>query len=220
MLVRSGFLRDFSTNLRDAINENSYLIGGISYKSALITAIIRDNFTASSGLRLADFGAGYGLLAAELLLDSNCPVDSALNVDINSVNLLKGAAMYRGNLHALRSRLRFWQGTIESYPFDETVDLITMIGSLLYVPEKWRQAILERSWLRLAPGGVLIVHENIKSSTFAASPDYGLMFSVRELDDLLARYGKIDRYLSTAIARIDQEKAGERTVFRVVKKPR
>jgi SAM-dependent methyltransferase len=79
--------RDYRTNLQNAISEHSYLIGGISYKSALINAIIRDNFTASSGLRLADFGAGYGLLAAELLLDSNCPVDSALNVDINSVNL-------------------------------------------------------------------------------------------------------------------------------------
>ena len=144
--------RDFRTNLQNAINENSYLIGGISYKSALINAIIRDSFTASSGLRFADFGAGYGLLAAELLLDSDCPVDSALNVDIGSVNLLKGATMYRGNLHGLRSRSRFWQGAIESYPFDETFDLITMIGSLLYIPEKWRQAVLERSWSRLAPG--------------------------------------------------------------------
>jgi SAM-dependent methyltransferase len=211
--------RDFRTNLQNAINENSYLIGGISYKSALINAIIRDSFMESSGLRFADFGAGHGLLAAELLLDNDCPVDSALNVDINSVYLLKGATMYRGNLHALRRRLRFWQGAIESYPFDETFDVVTKIGSLLLVPAPQRKAVLDRTWSVLAPGGLLIIHETIKSPTFETMSYYDLMFNVEELDTLLSQFGKIERYLSTAVARVDQDKAGARTIFRVVKKP-
>jgi SAM-dependent methyltransferase len=211
--------RDFRSNLQNAISENSYLIGGISYKSALINAIIHDNFTASSGLRFADFGGGYGLLAAELLLNKDSPVDSALNIDISPCNLLISAKMYRGNLHALRRRLRFWQGAIESYPFDETFDVVTKIASLHLVPAPQRKAVLDRTWSVLAPGGLLVIHENIKSPAFEALPYYDLMFSVEELDALLSQFGKIERYLSTAVARVDQDKAGARTIFRVVKKP-
>jgi hypothetical protein len=44
------------------------------------------------------------------------------------------------------------------------------------------------------------------------------MFTVEELDGLLGGLGEIRRYLSTAVAPIDQQEAGARTVFRVLKK--
>jgi hypothetical protein len=75
--------------------------------------------------------------------------------------------------------------------------------------------VLDRAWDALAPGGVLIVHENIKNPSYTR--DFDKMLTVEEIEALLGNYGSIERYLATAIARVSREAAEARSVFRVRK---
>ena len=70
--------------------------------------------------------------------------------------------------------------------------------------------------LPLRPGGVLVVHENIKSRSYTR--DYDLMFTVDELEGLLRPLAPIDYFLPTATVQIDGEAAGTKSVFRVLQR--
>ena len=212
--ARRGASRGFEEELQDAIAGHSYLMGGISYKSALLAEIIRNHCARSSGLRYCDLGGGYGLLAAEMLIAESNLVERAVNVDHE--DLLLGAKMYLGNASLLRDRMQFWLGCIEDYEFDGTFDVVSLIGSLLYVRKEACKLVLDRAWNALAPGGVLVVHENIAASSYGQ--DFNKMFTVEEIDELLGAYGLIERYLSTATTHVNRETAAARSVFRVVTK--
>jgi SAM-dependent methyltransferase len=203
-------------SLGEVIREHSYFIGGISYKSALMAEIIRAHCAKRSGLRYCDLGGGYGLLAAELLLAEADLVEFAINVDYSGLNLLLGAKMYINNALPLAERFQFWLGNIMDFEFHESFDVVSLIGSLLYVPKQQRHQVIERAWKALEPGGVLVVHENIRAPSYIR--DFDKMFTVEEIDTLLGKFGPIERYLSTAIARVDREEAADRSVFRVLTK--
>ena len=156
------------------------------------------------------------MIAAETSIAEGDLVETAINVDINPASLVNSAKMYIGNLASLGGRFRFWLGAIEHYSFDETMDVVSLIGSLLYVPKAARKGVLDRAWDALAPGGLLVVHENIKAQSYGR--DLDIMFTVEEIDALLSGYGVIERYLSTAITPVDRETAASRSVFRVIRK--
>jgi hypothetical protein len=83
------------------------------------------------------------------------------------------------------------------------------------VPKEARRPLLDRVWDALEPGGVLVVFEHIKA---LGARYFDIMFTVDEIDALLGAYGPIERYLSTAVAQVDRDAAGARSVFRVVTK--
>lgn len=210
--------RSFAEEVDTIVFDHSYLIGGASYKSALVSEIVRQHGPQRPGLRVCDVGGAHGLLAAELLLAEEAgPVATAINLDLNVTRAILGTRMYGAHVGRFEGCFRFWLGFAQDYSFDEQYDVVSFIGALLYVPKEVRQILLDKVWAALAPGGVLIVHENIKAAAF--SRDYAVMFTVDEIDQLLARYGTIHRYLSTAVAPVDRDAAGARTVFRAVVKP-
>lgn len=210
--------RNFEKEVHGALGRHSYSVGGIAYKSAVLSAIIRRHLEGRPGRkRYCDMGGGYGLLAAELLLDEEITLDEAVVVDLNTINLLLGAEVYIGNLRHLKDRLSFWLGSFTSYEFDQNFEVISLIGSLLYANPAERKSILERAWNALSPGGILIVHENIKAPSYTA--DHEIMFTVSEIDGLLEKYGEIERWSSVRIERLTKEQAAEKSIFRVVRKP-
>lgn len=205
-----GEQREFLAERRP---EFSYLISGVSYKSALLRYILR-NQCQRDELRLLDVGGGYGALAAELLLDPGLNIAQAIVCDADPTQFFVSKVLNR-EISKLASRLHFKLAWTEEIKFPKS-DVICFIGSLLYVAAQGRQGVVECAWDSLERGGVLIVHENIKTQSL--SNDNDLMFTVDEIDQLLGQFGSVRRYLSTATREVSAEQAGQKTVFRVVQK--
>lgn len=205
-----------ATTLNDAFLKQVYYGWGISYKSAIIRAIIHRYLAGRNRLALCDVGGGYGLLCAEMLLDHSTGIQQAVCCDVEPFNLHIGNSLYRYFEKELKGHLRYALSPAEEYPFPQRYDIISFVGSLLYVPRERRAQTLQQAWNSLYPGGLLIVHENIKSQHYQR--DFDIMFESAELDDLLAPFGDIKYYLSTATVEIPAPSAGARTLFRVIQR--
>jgi len=192
-----------------------YYIGGLSYKSPLLRFVMRQH-GIGQGARVVDMGAGYGLLPAELLLDPELAVAHATATDISPVNRSLAEAL-RGGLAADGSRFRFMLSPAQEFSFDGQVDVVSYVGSLLYVPREHLADCIDRAWAALRPGGILVVHENIRDPKYVR--DFKFMFEVEELDDALTRLGPIRRFASTREQELSRADAGGKSVFRVVQRP-
>lgn len=196
--------------------QHCYYIGGIAYKAPLLAHIIRNHLTYASMLRYLDIGGGYGLLAAELALDGELNIAHAACADISNVNASLAARLYADFAKNLAGRFGFHCQPAEELAYHGEYDAISFVGSLLYVPKDQLRRTVEQAWTAIAPGGVLIVHENIKHPRF--TNDYNIMFTVEEIDELLGQYGEIHRYASKLTQALSKEMAADKTVFRVVQK--
>jgi SAM-dependent methyltransferase len=204
---------------REAIAQASnlgYYVGGLSYKSPVMAFIARSH-GLPEGFRLVDMGAGYGLLAAELLLDPALGAGHATATDISPVNE-RLAGLLGPGLGRLAPSFRFVRAPAQEFAFPEQVDLVSYVGSLLYVPREHLRRCLDRAWEALRPGGILVIHENIRDPKYVR--DFRFMFSVEEIDAELGRLGEVQRYLSTRPQPVRKEDAAAKTVFRVVQRPR
>jgi hypothetical protein len=68
---------------------------------------------------------------------------------------------------------------------------------------------LDRVREALRPRGLRVVHEKMKAPSYTA--DLDKMFTVEELDGLLGRNGRIDRFLSTGTLEVNKAQAREKT---------
>ncbi|UCD74895.1 MAG: hypothetical protein JSV91_14050 [Phycisphaerales bacterium] len=198
--------------------KHRYWMGGLAVKSAVMGKIIRDRFAADDELSFLDHGGGLGLLAAELLLDPAVPVARAVNCDIDTVNLILGGRLFDFYRRRFDGCLFAHLGPSEEFPYRRPYDVVSFIGSLLYVPRNLTSSVLDRAWEALNPGGILVVHENIKTDSHKGTRDYDMMFTPEEIDRLMGRFGPVDYYAGTAATRMKPEQVGARTIFRVVQK--
>lgn len=205
----------FRAHFERFVGAMNYSVWGASYKASLLSYIIGERLGGRTELRWFDMGGGAGMVAIELLLTCSSVSRSTVCDPMERNNLLM-ARIGRFFGDDVRGRLELCIGRAEGFPFPQEVDGVSFIGSLLYVPREYTREVLDRAWDALGRGGLLVVHENIKSSSY--EKDYGVMFEVREIDGLLERYGKVERYLSTATKRVTREEAAAKTVFRVVQK--
>lgn len=196
---------------------NPYMVDGVRYKHALVTHIMRSCAPelAERPISVADIGAAYGLLPIELALDKDFEVVSATAVELGLAYAI-GADRIVRRCDGLDGRFRFAHARAENFAFEPPLDMVTFIGALLYVAKDALRAVLDKAWNSLAPGGLLIIHENIRRSDFNQAD---LMFSADELDTLMGRYAPIRYFMSTAAVELTREQAGDKSVFRVVKKP-
>lgn len=203
------------------VESEAYYIHGVSYKSALLRHIFGAQSPRRAGLAWCDHGAGAGFLAAEMLLDESVPLREAVSCDNWPANALAARAMLAAMPERLAGRFRFRLAGAEEYEYDRPFDVVSFIGSLLYVPKDRLEETVDRAWRALDPGGLLIVHENIKDPAFKR--DFEIMFTVDQIDGLLGRYASpgspIRRWLSTATMEVSAEEAAAKSVFRVVRKP-
>jgi SAM-dependent methyltransferase len=202
-------------NERAMVASLNYAIGGVNYKAGLLQHFITKLIGNRSGLSTIDVGGGTGVVAAELLLGSKV-VDHAINAEPQTSNALLGQLISHRFPERMAGRFGIASATAEVMAYDRSHDLISFLGSLLYVPRDHTKAVLRGAWDRLKPGGLLVIHENIKRPSYTR--DFEYMFTVTELEELLAEFGKPTYWLSTATAQIDPGQVAEKSVFRVLQK--
>ncbi len=207
---------EFSQRIEKAVLAHSYLVAGLLHKAPIMAHIMRTLFPGRRDLVYVDAGGAFGALAAELLLDPQSGVARALVRDIAPQNLRLVRNLYLGFYEHLRQRLRFSLGPVETFGFSPSYDVISFIGSLLYVRKDALDATLERAWAGLENGGALIVHENIQNSSYVA--DFDKMFSAAALDRLLSRFGCIEYFSGQTGKQIAKNETVDLAVFRVVRK--
>ena len=204
------------SKLKTYLGSMDYLVTGIGYKAPIIAHIIRNQIGGEREISFLDMGGGFGALAAELLLTPDINVTRGETRDIAPQNLLYGRRLYAAMHEALRQRYYFSLGRSESFNVDQEYDVVSFVGSLLYVPRDDVEIMLERLWSALKPGGLFIVHENIRSSAYAR--DYKYMFEPEELEGYLRRFGDIRYYSSSSLTELEPSDIERKTVFRAVQK--
>lgn len=203
--------------LKREVNAQSYSVGCMRYKSTIISHIIKSFMDGKPNLHLTDLGGGYGNLAAEILMDDVNTVTDVLVNDPSVRYMLFSEYMYRGLNDVLKDHFEFQLGLMEDHEFTST-DIISMIGSVLFVPREQRADFIKRAFDSLRPGGLLIIHENIRAERFAGVKEHDHMLGADELDGYLSPLSKVNYFSSTYWAHFSREEAGTKSVFRVVQK--
>lgn len=215
-LEATGAPVDLKRQLEMVVGSQSYSISGVAYKSALISHIIKERFRSGQKIKYLDQGGGYGLLTVELLLNQDLNITKGVTCDINPKNEARAFQLFSDFRHQLESRFFFKTVAAQDYEYNESFDVISYVGSLLYVPKDQTQMVLERAWSALNSGGILVIHENIKQASYVRN--YDVMFTTQEIDELLSRFAHVDRYLSTTTTRVSKDAGGNKSLFRVIQK--
>lgn len=212
----AGPIVDVDKELGDILRTYSYYVGGIRYKGAVVSQIIKDLLGDRRQLTALDIGGGMGLLLAEMLLDESLDVSRAVVRDLNYLAYIQAGNLYSFYREQLKGRFVFSFGSGNTYSFEQANDVIIMISSFLYVDRDIQPKMLQQAWDSLTPGGLLIVFENIKNPTYVR--DYKFMFTSEELDNLLGTFGQVQYYLPNALLPATASEAEKTVVFRVVQK--
>lgn len=195
----------------------AYSVTGAGYKAAGLRRFIRSYLPDRDAVDVVDLGGGGGFVGVELLL-SEPRVRSVVNCDPAAASRIQSAHLMAWFQPRIEGRYRLVPIAAEAYRFDEPSDVVCAFASLLYVARNELGELLARAWESLRPGGILVVHENIRRRCFAGKEYYPRMFTAEELDRYLGVLGEVRRYRSSDFAPIDAADAGEATVFRVVQK--
>ena len=205
-----------SVDIGAIVHGHRYWFASVGYKAGIISHIVAD-MHGGTDLEMVDVGSGPGWVPIELLADPACGVRRAVAVDRQPLFGALGSIGARAL--ALEDRAFAFSDAGALGHDWSPCDVVTGLGSLLYLPREDARTVLEQAWDSLRPGGLLIVHENIKQDSFKGrSGDYDLMFTSQEVDDLLGRFGPIRRFASTGPVEVAAEAAGAKAVFRVVQK--
>lgn len=220
------------------LGEHQYLFNGVGTKSfglqtavALAMAGQESRPHSERQLNLAAFGAGYGLVELDLALAIAAgEVQPRQRVDIRLFDRDEYFQQVSASLFKAAPVDAKLQMDMCSFPcFEElrtippaSLDVFSFFGSLLYVPREQRQELMSRIQALLRPGGVLVVHENIKPPQIGGyTQDYSKMFEPSELDSLMGSIGKVDRlhWLSFAGPKwVSAAEAGPSAIFRFARK--
>lgn len=206
---------DYLSQWSGVLRSVSYLMSGLSYKSAVLRTLLRTR-VSSPAPSVLDIGGAYGYALAELLLDDDLNVARAVCCDFDSAYLVGALRMYRSLREELFGRFFFSLARAQEFEFDDDYSLVSLLSSLLYIPQEHRVPVLDRAWESLERGGVLVVYEVLKAH--AGGKDHEIQFTSQELDQLLGRYGSVERIGATGIRSLTPEEAGESSIFRIVAK--
>lgn len=193
----------------------SYQLWAASAKVSVLRWILRE-LAVADGVEHVDVGPGPGLVGAELVLDRTTGVNRSTGLELRAIGPWTGCRLAGPDLHDLGERWRFRLGSASSWRGEGGIGLVTALGSLLYLPRSEGIDLLDRMWDLLAPGGLLVVHENIRHPRYVV--DHDVMFVRAELDAMLERFGEVQRFAATACRRLTAVEAGDKTVFRVMVK--
>ena len=208
---------DLGAEMDAFVSLMNYSVTGTGYKSAGLRRLMDEHLPRQTNLRLVDIGGGAGFVDVELLLGHH-GLAEVVNCEPVAANLPLIRRLQRWFAPDLGGRWKVSLAPAEDYPFDQPVDVVCAFASLLYIPRDRRRSTLDRIWSALRPGGILVVHENIKRPLFAEKDYFGAMFTVDSLEAELGRFGPIQRYRSSDLQPLSNEAAGDLTVYRVVQK--
>jgi SAM-dependent methyltransferase len=169
-------------------------------------------------LHHVDVGGGMGNLGAELILDPSNPVATSLNVEFDAARMIMGRSLLEMYESELAGNWSFQLEFAQDHAFRQQADIISMVSSMLYVPRGELLLCMERAWDSLNPGGILLFYEHIKHPRFVR--DHHVMFEKDEMESMLQRFGDFDCISGTSLVSIPNEDVGEKSVYRVLRKPR
>lgn len=162
-------------------NQKSWLAEGVALRMA-----------RSGPLDIADIGGGFGHFAAEMACKGHA-------VTVYEIDPAKCAGLgpWLATQCGVGGRLRFVEGPMEDIAIaPDSVDLVTVFGSLLYADRARVRDILAMAWRALRAGGALVVHENPRDAVQPGAADYEFRFPAAELRDHLAAAAAQPRFLS------------------------
>jgi SAM-dependent methyltransferase len=197
----------------------SYWIGGLAYKTPAIAHVAR-LCGLQHGASLLDCGGGVGHLAIDCVLDPECPIKRATTVDLSPGNALIFERIARDLRPALKGRVGFTLGSFASWLPDEPVDMIACLAALMYLPRAQVNATLSAWWDKLKPGGVLLIHENIRQPDTPPRRDLDMMFDSEELNGKLQPLGEQRFLAATAMRELSAADGAGKSVFRFIQKTR
>ncbi len=215
---RTGQAADVTqdTALAWALRYYCYAIGGISDKSAACAHIAKA-LDIPPGSNWIDLGGGFGALSIDLVLDERVRAASSVCVDQFPANLAIAGQLFAHYAELLSGRARFACCAMEDYRPDRAPDIVTAIGSLLYISRDRVGETLDRVWASIAPGGALLIHENILAPSDLPARDTAQMFGEEELTEALSALGEVQCFDRTTLQRL--EAPSLRHPYRVVRKP-
>jgi len=109
-------------------------------------------------LKVVDLGGSYGFLGCELACGSNCDVTVVELIAWRVEKILPWLSAQCG----LGSKLQGVAGRMQDYNTAEaSIDLVLMMGSLLYLPRAGVNVFLRKAMNFIKPGGCLVVRENL-----------------------------------------------------------
>jgi SAM-dependent methyltransferase len=191
-----------------------YLLSAYISKAPRILALCEGMLEKQDNLRLLDYGSGIGLIG--IAAHESKRFSSVLNVEpyppfaIVSEVMGRWCGVPRESTSIATQRTFIINKDLGQY------DVVTLVGSLLYVERSERIELLRHLWSILRVGGIMIIHENIKNERY--KEDFHLMFEAEELDDLLHPFAPIRYFASTYHGELSPSMVGDKTVFRLLKK--
>lgn len=212
----AGRTADLDT-LAAHVGSMAYLFHGVGYKGAVISEIIRQTFAADHPVDYLDIGGANGALAAELLLQESVAIRRAHTHELSAKYLPLARQIYLGHREAFRGRFGFSLGSMSDYAFPLDYDVVSFIGSLYLSGPEQRGDVARRAFANLRPGGILIVHENLRDGR--AAPSHDFMFDERSLRELLSGLGPVRCFHNTTGEEVPVDQVKGRTMFWAVHKP-
>lgn len=210
-------MKDLRADLASFLRYVTYSVTGVAYKTAALREFASRYLADREDLRVIDLGGGIGLVDLELLLTSPS-IRHVTNVEPVASVLPITKHIFERFEHSLKGRFEMALCAAQDFPFDREVDIVCEFAALLYIPRDKLVDTLDRAWNALRPGGILVIHENIKRPIFEGKNYYDLVFDVAELESYLGRYGEITYYRSSDFREMKRRNAKDQTVFRIVRK--
>lgn len=159
-----------------------YSMFGANQKSHISSGILRSHGVGARHRGL-DVGGGYGFFAAEMA--AHGATYDVIDYDRKKAEIVGPWLAERAGVS---TRLAFRAGSIEQVPElpqSEPYDVISFFGSMLYADRSAVPATLRACMDMLRPGGILLIHENVREGGKPESVDFPKMFPAEELRGLL-----------------------------------
>ncbi len=192
-----------------------YNLNSVGTRAHLVGNLLAPLKKQGEPLRILDGGGGAGFICMELLL-SDPDIEQAINVDSSYYNLVPATHALNHFIPQLDHRWQMNMSSMEDFTYDGSYHAVTFMRSLFSVDRDRARIMLSRVWEALIPGGLLIVLEIIGTGKHATAA--GELFSAPSLDCLLQEFGEVEYFHSRAAIYLTKHEAGEKSVFRVVRK--
>jgi hypothetical protein len=187
--------------------------------SAVVEKIISDNFDPKTPVSFHNISNDYGLLLTELLLSTRINIINGVTTDVCNTaknirhNFKNYFSPHTGEHHKIESSL------IEDISFHQQSNIISMFNVLSALDEPAREAILRLAWENLKPGGLLIVHGDLKNYLYDILGEFGELQAYSSIvASKIQRNVNISHYSSIQESKLIEEKHDQENVFLAVKK--
>jgi len=209
---------NFTDDLLELMQSQSYRTSSACTKSAMIEHIASVCFPDRRDLRLADLGAGTALNSLELLLGPGRIAHVTL-VEPHWSYHWDIAAVYDWLGERVRGKVSLAGKQVETYS-GTPVDIAMVCGVFSILSVEQREPFLQSAWSNVAPGGILAVLENMRDPDPVRGGAYNATrFTPPEIDAFLGRLAPIRYFPADAAKEISADETGNSAVFRVMRKP-